>query len=52
MCIIFVPVTCVGAQRARATYERMWRHHVGAGPKAFSFDVGVIEGDGVPLKRV
>ena len=28
-----------GLHNARATYERMWRHHVGAGPKAFTFDV-------------
>ena len=36
---------------ARATYERMWRHHVGAGPKAFTFDVNVIEGEGSALER-
>ena len=36
----------VWAHNTRATYERMWQYHVGAGPKAFTFDVSVIEGDG------
>ena len=39
------------AHNARATYERMWRHHVGAGPKAFTFDVKAIEGEGSALER-
>ena len=38
------------AHNARATYERMWRHHVGAGPKAFTFDVKAIEGEGSALE--
>ena len=39
------------AHNARATYERMWRHHVGAGPKAFTFDVKAIEGEGSALEH-
>ena len=39
------------AHNARATYERMWRHHVGSGPKAFTFDVNVVEGEGSALER-
>ena len=39
------------AHNARATYERMWRHHVGAGPKAFTFDVKAIEGEGGALEH-
>ena len=39
------------AHNARATYERMWRHYVGSGPKAFTFDVNVVEGEGSALER-
>ena len=41
----------VWAHNARATYERMWRHHIGAGPTAFTFDVSTIEGSGSALER-
>ena len=41
----------VWAHNARDTYERMWRHHVGESPKAFTFDVRAVEGDGTALVR-
>ena len=39
------------AHNARATYERMWRHHIGKGAEPFTFDVKTIEGEGTVLER-
>ena len=39
------------ANNSRATYERMWRHHVGESPKKFAFNIKYVEGDGDALER-